>query len=363
MRVLAVTGTSGGHIFPALALLDSIKKTDKNNSAILLIAKNAKERNLEKFGYPVSYISITTIRKSLSVENIISILNFFKSWIESFLVLVRFKPDIIVGFGTLSSVPVIMLAWLFRIKTMIHEQNVLPGRANRFLSRFVDKVAISFNESRFYFKASSKKITFTGNPLRKELKLIDKDKALDFFGFDRSCFTVLVMGGSQGSHNINTALFEALNALSQYFQLQVIHLSGAKDYNLLQEGYKKTNIRCRIFPFLEEMQYAYSAADLLISRSGATTISEAILYKIPAVLIPYPYAYRHQLNNAEVLKGVGTAVIVDDNSLNSGILTKTLKSLLSEKAKLEGMRFAYNNIQIPIDGDILTKEAIALNGC
>jgi UDP-N-acetylglucosamine--N-acetylmuramyl-(pentapeptide) pyrophosphoryl-undecaprenol N-acetylglucosamine transferase len=363
MKVLAITGTSGGHIFPALAFLDSIKKSDPTGNTLLVLPKDIQARNLERFGYQINYINAVTLKPNFSLRNVLSGIEFLKCWLRSFSILTNFKPEVVVGFGTLNSVPLIILAWLFRIKTIIHEQNVLPGRANRLLAKFVDRIAISFEQSRKYFKTSLRKVIFTGSPLRKELELIDKDTALRFFNFNRDQITILVMGGSQGSHSINSAFMNALNILARSFRLQVIHLSGSKDYDCLINLYRKTNVDYRLFSFFEKMQYAYSAADLLISRSGATTISEVILYQIPAILIPYPYAYKHQLSNARILEDVGAAVIIQDDLLASGILAKNLDSLLTQKNKLQEMHLAYRNLEALKSNGLLAQEALSINKC
>jgi UDP-N-acetylglucosamine--N-acetylmuramyl-(pentapeptide) pyrophosphoryl-undecaprenol N-acetylglucosamine transferase len=190
----------------------------------------------------------------------------------------EFRPDIVIGFGTIDCLPLLLLAWIFRVKTLIHEQNVLPGRANRLLARFSDRIAISFEETREHLAAYEKKIVLTGNPIRKELEKIDRLKALGFFGFKEDKFTILVMGGSLGSQRINAAFLKAASLLTDTSGLQVIHITGIKDCELIKARYKDLNIESRVFGFLNSMQYAYSACDLVISRAGATSVTEIMFF-------------------------------------------------------------------------------------
>lgn len=360
VKVLVVTGASGGHIFPALSFLTKLKDKYKEIDTLFVLPKRSRRIQKIPDSSKLSYISISPISLSFDFRNFISILGFLKGTLESLILLLRFRPDVVVGFGSLDCIPLVMLAWVFRIKTLIHEQNVIPGRANRLLAKFADTTAISFAETRDYLRISQDRIALTGNPIRQELKRIDKFKALSFFGFDDDKFTILVMGGSLGSHRINAGFLKAISLVSDKSKLQVIHLTGIKDYASIKDGYKDLNINAKIFSFLDSMQYAYSACDLVISRAGATTITEIVFFELPAILIPYPYAYRHQLNNAEVLERKGCAFIVKDEESDRDILKNTIELFVNEPLKISNMRFGYRYIQIPNAADLLVNEVISL---
>lgn len=373
VKVLVATGASGGHIFPALGFIDALKERYEDidillvlprSSLKLIIAleegrglpqKNIKNQ-IENFGYKVNYISISAIKLSLDFKNMVSILNFFKGTFESIFILLRFQPDIVVGFGSLVCIPLVLFAWAFRIKTLIHEQNVIPGLANRFLAKFSDGITVSFEQTKGYLKNNKKKIVTTGNPIRKQLIQIDKNKALDFLKFSDTKITILVMGGSLGSHKINLAFLKAISELTDKSKLQIIHLSGLSDYELLRSHYRDSNVNVRLFSFLKPMQYAYSASDLVISRGGATTISEIVYFRLPAIIIPYPYAYKHQLSNAKILEEKGSAIIIKDEELDADILRKTIESLMNNPDKLKNMRSGYNHLTAYNAGDLLVKE-------
>lgn len=361
MKILVVTGASGGHIFPALAFLDALKTKHKDADIFFLLPERTKLKKLENFNYKVKYISLPSFNLNIKLENINCILDLFRGCWESLFILLKFQPDIVVGFGSFASVPAIMFAWLLRIKTLIHEQNVIPGRANRLLALFADKIAVSFAQTRNYLNNYKGKVVVTGNPLRKNLVRLDKLAALDFFRFDRDKLTILVAGGSQGSHRINIEFLNAISILENKSTLQIIHLSGPRDYELLKHKYEAANIKFALFSFFAPMQYAYSACDVVLSRAGATSVAEIIFFELPAIFIPYPYAHKHQHKNAEVLKEKGCAIIIEDEKLNAGILKEKLEFFLSERNNLENMRAGYSKFSKLNAADLLVDEVMSLN--
>jgi UDP-N-acetylglucosamine--N-acetylmuramyl-(pentapeptide) pyrophosphoryl-undecaprenol N-acetylglucosamine transferase len=290
----------------------------------------------------------------------VAIFGFLKGIAESFLILLRFRPDVAVGFGSLTCIPMILLSKLLGIKTLIHEQNVIPGRANRLMARFSDRIAVSFKETMGYLKDYQKKIALTGNPIRSELKKCGRSESLDFFGLSDNKFTILVMGGSLGSHNINVAFLKSISNFTDKTKLQIIHLTGAKDYEPLKNSYKNLDCIVRLYSFLKPMQYAYSACDIAITRAGATTIAEIMDFRVPAIIIPYPYAYQHQLDNAKVLERIGSAIIIEDSQLQTGILTETLNRLINHPDRLKEMSSCYNKLPVLEANVLLADEVLSL---
>ncbi len=356
MRILVVTGASGGHIFPAQSFLDALKERHKDTDTLLILPKFFLGSSTIPHGYNIRYISISAIKLSFTLGFFFAILRFLKGSLESLLLVLAFRPDTVVGFGSIVSVPLVLLAWLFRIKTIIHEQNVIPGQANMFLAKFSDKIAISFQESRNYFKGPSRKIVFTGNPIRKQLSRIDKNKAREFLGLNAERFTILVTGGSAGSQRINRGFLNAVSRIKDKHNLQIIHLAGSGDYNFLEDTYKDSGMDIRLFSFLNQVEYAYSAADLVVSRAGATTIAEIISFGLAAIIIPYPFAREHQASNAKVLADKGAAIVIKDNELDSDILRQVIEGLINNPGKIEKMRSGYNNIIVPNANDLLVGE-------
>ncbi len=355
MRILIAAGKSGGHIYPAVALAQELKNCAAD--VLLVLPRTSPQNNLPVEPVQVQYIAAGHLSLQLNKKTITGFYFCLSGAWESLRIILKFKPDAVVGFGSLNTLALIFWAWLFRIKTIIHEQNVICGRANRLLAKFVDRVAVSFKQTAGSLSIAKEKIIVTGNPLRRNLQRLEKKAALDFFGFARNKFTVLVTGGSQGSHKLNTACFEALVDYPAKDNLQVIHICGNRDYGQLKGGYG--HLPYRLFEFLPQMQYAYSASDLIICRSGATTIAELRRFGVPAILVPYPFAYAHQSANARILEEIGAALIIPDQELTAKIIKEKLTEFLKDPQALINMRQAYARLPEPDAAQLLAKEVLS----
>lgn len=346
MRVAVVTGASGGHIHPALAFLDACG--DTGGVAALLVLPRlsaAQQQVVERGAYTVRHIAITPFGRGRRC--FVSALRLLWGAFQSLRVLWTFRPHIVVAFGTIVSIPLVVFARLSGVKVLLHEQNVLPGRANRLMSFFCDRVAVSFEQTGQYLPAAAGKVVLTGNPLRKGLRRVGKQEALDFFGLGAGKITVAVMGGSQGSRGVNTAFLAALAALCRKRQFEVIHLSGAADLAFVKEAYAKLAVRAAVFAFLEDMQYVYCASDFIVSRSGATSVAEMMFFSTPAILVPYPHACEHQAANAAVLEQAGCAVVVRESADTAKELTRAMDELAGDPARVAAMRSRYVNLPQP----------------
>ncbi len=253
------------------------------------------------------------------------------------------KPDLVMGFGGYVSAPLLLGALLERKRAAIHEQNVVPGRANRILAPFVNLVCLSFEESRPYFKRA-RKVVCTGNPVRFREKSPDRNQARTELGLDTRRFTVGVMGGSQGARSINTATLRAYERLRDRSDLQMVHITGRGRFTEVQDELDKIRkieggALYRILPYIEEMNLFYQACDLVITRSGATTVAEISFFGLPSILIPYPYATQdHQRLNAEVLANKGAALVILDKDLKGEILAEKIKELMEGRGGYEEMQ-------------------------
>ena len=360
MRVLVATGASGGHAFPAFSFCDELLRMHPGAQLMLVMPERAFVDYTGPAGVLLRRVPVEPITASFDRRNVLAVFGLLKSTALCLLMVAQFRPQVAVGFGSLASVPALLCAWILRVPTLLHEQNVVPGKANRFLAALVDKVAVSFSESRSFFKSARRKIVYTGNPLRRRLKAVDKAGARSFFRLSGDVFTVLVTGGSQGSRRINAAAQEALIGIRQKSRLQVIHLSGRKDFQEVRKRYDAAMPDAAVFPFLEEMHYAYSAADLVISRSGATTVSEIVYFGIPAIVIPYPFARAHQEANAQVLAGAGCAIIVKDDELSHQVLQSKIENFLRRPELLARMAGAAVSLQSVNSAGLLVNAALAL---
>ncbi|MFZ5799876.1 MAG: UDP-N-acetylglucosamine--N-acetylmuramyl-(pentapeptide) pyrophosphoryl-undecaprenol N-acetylglucosamine transferase, partial [Candidatus Omnitrophota bacterium] len=203
------------------------------------------------------------------------------------------------------------------------------------LAGFADKIAVSFPESRRYFPKG--KTVYTGCPVRKELLSVDRDAALRRFGFQDDKFTVLVLGGSKGSHSLNEKFIEALRDFPQKERLRIIHLCGDTDYQRVSKAYQEIGVSHLVLAFLKGIGYAYKLADLVVSRAGASAIAELASFGLPAILVPYPFAGGHQYFNARVLTKAGAAIMVEDKALSGAALKQNILGLMDDRQRLKEM--------------------------
>ncbi|MFA6216329.1 MAG: UDP-N-acetylglucosamine--N-acetylmuramyl-(pentapeptide) pyrophosphoryl-undecaprenol N-acetylglucosamine transferase [Candidatus Omnitrophota bacterium] len=350
MKILVVTGASGGHIFPALSFLDSCKKRPTCPEALLVLPRVSIKRHLDLSGYRTAFISVVPIGRKLTLQNAAALLQLCRAFFESLVILISFRPELVVAFGSIVCIPIVFFARLAGVKIMLHEQNVVPGKANMFLARFAHRIAVSFERTKAFFKNAGHKIVVTGNPLRSGLVRVDKKKALEFFGFESGLTTLLVMGGSQGSHRINLSFLEAIAAMPEREKLQVIHLAGSGDLETVQKQYRDLKMRARVFAFIESMEYSYSACDFVVSRAGATTLAELLFFGLPALIIPYPFAYAHQRENASVLAEDLGAVIIEEQQLNASRMRTVIADFLRRPLKNRTPSFdAESHIRLKAD--------------
>lgn len=345
MKILLACGGTGGHIIPALNFLNTLGLRQDKDQVLLVLTHRKIENRILPSHYQVAYINISALGLKLNRQNCLGLLKLFRAALESLIIIIRFRPQVAVGFGGYASFFPLFFSWGLGVKTMIHEQNVNIGIANRMLAPFVDRIAVSFRQTKNHLERYRNKITVTGNPLRLELGAVDRKTGLKFFGFSQNKPTVLVMGGSLGAHKVNTQFLKAVFLLKQRLDLQIIHLCGEKDFDFLKEEYKKSARTVKLFAFLEQMHYAYAAADFAICRAGATTISEIIFCKLPAVIIPYPYGSRHQAENAKLLSEKDCAISVRDEDLRAELLSKIIIELARSPKRVELMRSNYNAVQ------------------
>ncbi len=337
MRVLIVAGGTGGHIYPALALSTCLKRDNPTTDILWVTGKKNLEQQI-LFESEIDFKKINTC--SLPRK-------FFWQWAEfgwkmvisffqSFLILLQFRPDVVVGMGSFHSYPVLITAFFFRIPSIICEQNVFPSFTNRSLSKYASKIAINFSQTKDFFLPSVwRKIYFTGNPVRDSIITTTKEEGLKKLGLKKDKFTLLFLGGSQGAHRLNQAAVETVKLFKENGmeeKLQFIFVTGKDDWKFASNSLREIKISAKIFSFFSQIHYVYAVTDLVISRSGATTLAEITARGIPAILIPYPYATdKHQLKNAQILEKMGAAIIIHDDELTPQRLRGLIKKLISDK--------------------------------
>lgn len=356
MRIVVATGASGGHIFPAIAFIEELQKKYPGNEVRLVLPE--RRVAVDCANIETEYLGIGAIRRRPVSALLRSVYRLAAGTARSARIMLTFRPDLVVGFGSLPTVPVVLSGWFMRRKTMIHEQNVVPGAANRLLAKFCDRVCVSFPETGSRLGIRGRTVV-TGNPVRRFVQ-VGREEALRFFGFSRDSITVLVTGGSQGSSRINREFLAAISGDSLKGRFQVVHITGNADFESVKQGYERVGIHAAVYPFFSSMEYAYAAADIAVCRAGAATVTELGFFSIPAVLIPYPYAHGHQSANARVMEKNGCCVVIKDEELDARALETILAGVAAEPGRLERMRSGYARCVKADAARLLADEAASL---
>jgi len=314
MKIIIVAGGTGGHLFPAIRLIEELKLKDKRSEILFVTSCRRQDSDILT---KKAIVFKTLPLVGLGSKDIFSMLNFIVrliiGTIKSLFLLLWFRPKVVIGFGSYVSGPIVLFASLFRVKTIIHEQNVCPGKTNKILSRFVDRIAISFPQTIRYLKNFESKVIISGSLLRQGLKR-NQPRG--------NRFTVLAMGGSQGANTLNRIIPEALGLIEKdrKGELEIIHISGYKEVHDVTTSYKGKGVKNRVFPFRDDIHEFYNESDFVIARAGATTVAELLYLAKPAILIPYPYSGGHQYLNARVLEEMGSAVLLEEKDLGPEVL-------------------------------------------
>jgi len=324
---MIAAGGTGGHLYPGLALGRALR--EKALEVVFVVKKNDASREIleqEQFAYREIPAAGMPRKPSLRI------FTFFIQTIRGFFaarrMLCRKRPRSVFGMGGYVSFPVVAAAKLLGIRVIIHEQNVVPGLTNRILARLADAITVSFDETKKYFP--KREVVVTGNPIRQELFSSSYEDAIRKLKLAKNKFTVLIFGGSQGSAWINKTVVDAWELLGDdRRRLQLLHISGKNDYEGLAKEYTARGIAGSLFPYVHEMGYAYEAADFIICRSGAMTVSELRILNKPALLIPFPFATdRHQYYNALVLKQLGMATVIEEKDLTASDVAENIREHL-----------------------------------
>jgi UDP-N-acetylglucosamine--N-acetylmuramyl-(pentapeptide) pyrophosphoryl-undecaprenol N-acetylglucosamine transferase len=342
MKIIIAAGGTGGHVFPGIALAEAF--TAKNSANQLLFIGTRRELDKKTFvscGFSFEAIDAVSLKGKNPVAMVTSSLYTLKSISQAMSIIKTFSPDLVVGLGGYVSGPVVLGGFLMGVKTAIHEQNTIPGLANRMLGKIANRIFISFACSRTYFPQN--KTVLTGNPIRKQ-HITEAGQSPP-----KTPFTLLVIGGSLGSHQINTALIEALEYLLPIKDtLRIIHQTGTRDIEMVQEAYRAKGFSAEVVSFIDQIAGVYSRAHLVISRSGATTLAELMIHHKAAILIPYPLAAdHHQHRNAGVLVDEEAARMIDPDHLTGRCLADHILDLYHHPERLSALEENAGNLGRP----------------
>jgi UDP-N-acetylglucosamine--N-acetylmuramyl-(pentapeptide) pyrophosphoryl-undecaprenol N-acetylglucosamine transferase len=356
-KILFAAGGTGGHVFPALAIADEIKKLNANTE-FLFVGTQAKieARVVPQRGYSFAAIWISGFHRSLRISNLLFPVKVIVSLVQSFFLIKRFQPHVVVGTGGYVCGPVLYTASMMGIPIVVHESNSFPGITTRMLSVRASRIFTAFEATTHWLKRKDN-VEVVGTPTREELGSISRIKGIEFFQLDPNKKTVLVFGGSLGAASINHTMKQIAPELAA-MGVQVVWQTGKTDSALVHEMQSK-NIGW-IDAFIDTMEMAYAAADLIVCRAGATTLAELTRLGKAAILIPYPHAAAdHQTFNAKTLVDAGAAVMIADTDVSTHLLG-TMRSLLKDDVQLKNISTACVKLGHPDAGKIIAQRVLAI---
>jgi len=335
-KVIFAGGGTGGHLFPAIAIANRISEmlSDSNGSKIIFVGtkRGIEFRMKDKIGYTLHLINMRGIVRSLTLKNLLVPFVIVAALFKSYLLINRFKPDIVVGTGGYVSWPVLKMAGWKNISTVLQEQNSFPGITTRQLAGKATCIYLGFAGAKEYLNTSAE-IKLTGNPVRSTISGGNRDEALKEFGLNPSKKTILILGGSQGARPINDAVLAGFEKINEFDKYQLLWQTGKRDYKEVTAlaGRKVTD--CTLFPFAHNMEQVYAAADLVIARAGALTLAELIECNIPSILIPYRFAAGdHQRKNAQDMTAMDLAEIIEEKDLkNKNLIEEAVRLMESDR--------------------------------
>jgi UDP-N-acetylglucosamine--N-acetylmuramyl-(pentapeptide) pyrophosphoryl-undecaprenol N-acetylglucosamine transferase len=331
-RLIISGGGTGGHIFPAIAIANAFRERYPDARILFVGAKGRMEMTrVPEAGYEIIGLWISGIQRKLTVSNLLFPVKLLVSYLRAMVIVKRFKPHAVIGTGGYASGPMMIAATRARIPTIIQEQNSFAGLANKQVANKVSKVCVAYDGMEKYFPAA--KVVLTGNPVRKDILSVKekREKGKAHFGFEENTKTLLIIGGSLGARTINESILAGIDKLIDA-GVQVIWQTGKAYYDVVYRQLEKYDKRkLRVFDFLREMDLAYAAADVVISRSGALAVSELCIANKPCILVPSPnVAEDHQTKNAMALVDKEAAVMVADKEARGKLVDEALKLLFDE---------------------------------
>jgi UDP-N-acetylglucosamine--N-acetylmuramyl-(pentapeptide) pyrophosphoryl-undecaprenol N-acetylglucosamine transferase len=342
MRAILAGGGTGGHVIPALAIANQLKKSYGAEVLFIGTARGIENRLVPAAGYPLQLVRVGALKNVSLVTRLKTAFDLPRAVWDAGRMLNEFAPDVVIGVGGYASGPAMLAALVKHIPTLAFEPNVVPGFANRMVARFVSAAAVHFEETAKYFRHAE----VTGVPVRQAFFEIQPKRG--------GTPTLLVFGGSQGAHAINEAMIRCLPVLQQEAPgIHIIHQTGGRDYNdalatYTNLGGSASSFTFEVFKFIEDMPAAFARADLVVCRSGASTVAEIAAAGKPAVFVPFPRAADdHQRVNAEALARAGAAVVVEESKLEGVWLAETIAALLQDSSRLQKMSESARSLAHP----------------
>jgi UDP-N-acetylglucosamine--N-acetylmuramyl-(pentapeptide) pyrophosphoryl-undecaprenol N-acetylglucosamine transferase len=355
-RVLIAAGGTGGHVYPGIAIADAVKELHPDAAMLFVGTRNRMEwKSVPKAGYEIKSVWISGFHRRLTPQNLLFPLKLIVSLIQSFFILKRYNPGIVVCCGGFASGPIGWMAAMLHIPLILQEQNSYPGVTNRLLAKYADVIFTAFEEAANHFPPE--KVILSGNPVRSSIKKIDRKTAYKQFDFTYDQPVLLLIGGSGGAKSLNDAMKKNLDFIHNELGIQVIWQCGKKYFPDLQQSIhvnKYPNLR--LMEFIDNMPAAYEASDLVISRAGALSCSELMLTGKPSILVPSPnVAGDHQSKNASSMVDQGAAILLNDSEVFSR-LGEVVESVIFDDEQLKTMSRAARSMAKPDAATAIAKE-------
>lgn len=349
MKVIISAGGTGGHIYPALAIINKIKEKEPNSEFIYIGTHNRMEKDIvPNKGIPFESLEIYGFNRRNIFKNFKTVSCMIKSYKKCKKIVKEFNPDIVIGVGGYVTAPVIYSAHKLGYKTFIHEQNSIPGVSNKFLSNMVDGIGVSLKSSLDAFP--SKKTTFTGNPCSEDAIKIKAAKKSEF-GLNEKKKLVLIVMGSLGASNVNEYLKNHISDFNSD-EYEALYVTGKKDYEDINKIKAPKNVK--IVPYIDNLARIMKKTDLMITRAGASTLSEIIALNIPSILIPSPFVpNNHQFKNAMDLVNEKAGVLIEEKDLKNDILSSNVNDLLNNKEKYQEIKNNLNKLKVDDSATII----------
>ncbi len=355
-RFLFAGGGTGGHLYPAVAVAERLSFLRPESDLIFVgTSKKIESRIVPKLGYKFKSIWVSGFARKLTLKNILFPIKLIVASLQALRINMSFKPAVAIGTGAYVSGPAIWAAKIMGAKIVLLEQNSFPGITNRMLEKKADKIFIAFSESEKYFR-EKEKLVLVGNPIRTNLKLISKSDAKIQYDLSPEKKTLLILGGSLGAKSINEAVAENLQALEEK-DIQIVWQCGELYYD---EFKKYDSEKVKVVPFIEDVAAAYSAADLIVCRAGATTIAEVAALSLPVVFVPSAnVAADHQYKNAKALADAMAAELIKDDEVKNK-LAETVVALLNDEEKLNELKVKIGKFSNPDAADKIAQSILQL---
>ena len=358
MRVILAGGGTGGHVIPALAIANELKKTYGSECLFIGTARGIENRLVPAAGFPLQLVRVGQLKNVTLITRLKTVFDLPRALWDAGRMLNEFAPHVVIGVGGYASGPAMLAAVMKHIPTLALEANVVPGFANRVVAQFVSAAAVHFAETAKYFRHGE----VTGVPVRHAFFEIPPKRG--------GTPTLLVFGGSQGAHAINQAMLRCLRVLQREAPgIHIIHQTGERDYNdalAAYQGLRSTTapaLTVEVFKFIDDMPAAFARSDLLVCRSGASTVAEITAAGKPAIFVPFPRAADdHQRINAEALARHGAAVVVEESKLEGVWLAESIAALLGDSSRLQEMSRAARELAHPNAARDIAEMAVRLAG-